>query len=94
MGYNTPKSRSRNIIALHSRSGTAKNVAKDYSVSREILYNWKNGLLGKESRTTLLEKNDHHIADNKEVLSEIEPLQKQIHRLNLGNYVLEATEKM
>jgi len=36
------------VIALCTRSGSAKKVTKKYGVSREALYDWKNNLLGKE----------------------------------------------
>ena len=36
------------VIALCTRTGSAKGIAEEYGVTREALYNWKNDLLGKE----------------------------------------------
>ena len=55
-GFNEPRSmeyKSEAVIALCSRSGSAADVAREYGISRQSLYQWKNALLGKE---TLMEK--------------------------------------
>ena len=80
------------VIAFGSRSGSAKDVANEYGVSRAILYKWKNDLLGKEGNKTLSKKKDRPLPDDKNtLLSEIESLKKQIYRLQLEKDVLEAT---
>ena len=80
------------VIALGSRSGSAKAVAKEYGVSREMLYSWKNDLLGKEGRTIVSKKKERPLPDDKDtLLSEIESLKKQVYRLQLEKDVLEAT---
>ncbi len=47
--YITLKEQKREaVIALCTRTGRAKDIAKEYSITPEALYNWKNDLLGKE----------------------------------------------
>lgn len=87
----TKEQKMNGVIALGSRSGSAKAVAKEYGVSREMLYNWKNDLLGKEGSKILSKKKDHQLSNDKSaLLSELESLKKQIYRLQMEKDVLET----
>ena len=52
----TKEQKLNGVIALGNRSGSAKAVAKEYGVSREILYSWKNDLLGKDGGKIVTKK--------------------------------------
>lgn len=80
------------IVALCARSDRAKDVAKEYGASRQVLYKWKNDLLGKESSKILSKKKDFPLPDDREALmSELQSLKEQIYRLQLEKDVLNAT---
>jgi len=82
------------IIALCTRSGSAKDVAKEYGVSREVLYNWKNELLGKGD-FILPKQKERQLPDDREaLLAELASLKKQIHWLQLEKDILEATAEI
>lgn len=91
----TKEQKHESVIALCTRSGSAKDVAKEHGVSREVLYSWKNDLLGKGDILTLAKKNDRQLPDDKDtLLAELEFLKKQIHRLQLEKDILEATAEI
>ncbi|MHC1762602.1 MAG: hypothetical protein AB9917_24380 [Negativicutes bacterium] len=52
----TQEQKKEGVIALCTRTGSAKDVAREYGVTREAIYNWKTVLLGKEGGTTLTRK--------------------------------------
>jgi len=80
------------VIALCVRTGSAKEVAKEYSVTREALYIWKNNLLGKEDIAPMSKVEDNPLPDDKDaLLSEVETLKRQIRRLKLEKDILEGT---
>jgi len=82
-------------MALCTRSGSAKDVAREYGVSREVLYNWKNDLLGREGFRTLTKPKDRQLPDDRDALiAELESLKKQVYRLQLEKNVLEATAEI
>ena len=82
-------------IALCSRAGSAKDVAREYGVTRAALYNWKNDLLGKGESITLVRKKDKALPDDKEALSaEVESLKHQIRRLKLEKDILEGAAQI
>ena len=80
------------VIALCTRAGSAKDIAREYGVTREALYNWKNDLLGKGYSITLTTKEDKPLPHDRDaLLSEIESLKCQINRLKLEKAILEGT---
>ena len=80
------------VIALCTRPGSAKDVAGEYGVTRQALYSWKNDLLGKGDSTALVAKEDKPLSDDRDaLLSEVESLKSQIHRLKLEKAILEGT---
>jgi putative transposase len=82
------------VVALCSRAGSAKDVAKKYGVTRTALYNWKNDLLGKGNRE-LGRKKDKPLPDDKDaLLSEIESLKREIYRLKIEKAILEGTAEI
>ncbi|HBL49926.1 MAG TPA: IS3 family transposase [Firmicutes bacterium] len=83
------------VIALCTRTGNAKEIAREYGVTREALYNWKNDLLSKENSITMPEAEDKPLPDNKDaLLSEIESLKRQIKGLKLEKAILEGTAEI
>lgn len=79
------------MIALCTRTGSAKDVAGEYGVTREALYKWKNELLGKEESITLPKSEDMPLPDDRDaLLSKIESLKCQIKRLKLEKDILEG----
>jgi putative transposase len=82
------------VIALCTRTGSAKDIAKEYGVTREALYNWKNDLLGKED-SIAMPKEDAPLPDDRDILlSEIETLKRDIRRLKLEKDILEKTAEI
>ena len=91
----TQEQKKEYAIALCSRAGSAKDVAKEYGVTRAALYKWKNGLLGKGESITLARKKDKALPDDKEaLLGEIESLKHQIRRLKLEKDILEGAAQI
>ncbi|MDD2587050.1 MAG: transposase [Syntrophomonadaceae bacterium] len=83
------------VIALCTRTGNAKEIAREYGVTREALYNWKKNLLGKEDSITMPEAEDKPLPDDKDaLLSEIESLKRQIKGLKLEKAILEGTAEV
>lgn len=77
------------VIALCSRTGSANELAKAQGVTRTVLYNWKNALLGKEAPMAQKKPKDLP-KDKDQLLSEIAVLEKQVQRLRLEKDILEA----
>lgn len=79
------------VIALCSRTGSAKDIAKAHGVTREALYNWKYALLGKEIPMATSKKTPEVMPNDKDLLlSEIAVLKEQVRRLKLEKDILEA----
>lgn len=79
------------VIALCSRTGSAKDIAKAHGVTREALYNGKYALLGKETRVATVQKRPEKTPKDKDqLLSEIAVLEAQVQRLQLEKDILEA----
>lgn len=79
------------VIALCSRTGSAKDIVRAHGVTREALYNWKHALLGKETRLAKAKKKPADVPKDKDqLLSEIEVLEEQVKRLQLEKDILEA----
>lgn len=74
------------VLALCTRTTSAKDVAKKYHVTREGLYNWKNQLLG-NGDTRLMKQKISNCSE--EARDEIITLQQEVHRLKLERDVLE-----
>jgi transposase InsO family protein/transposase-like protein len=83
------------VIALCTRGGSAREIAKDIGITRAALYNWKNSLLGKGVCITMPKSEDRSLPDNKEaLLSEIDQLKRQIRRLKLEKDILEGAVEL
>jgi putative transposase len=80
------------VIALCTRTGSTKDIAKEFGVTREALYNWKNDLLQMEDCITMPREEDKPLPNDRDAfLSEIETLKSQIKRLKLEKAILEGT---
>ena len=79
------------VIALCSRTGSAKDIARAHGVTREALYTWKYALLGKENLLAKAKKKPVEVPKDKDqLLSEIAVLEAQVQRLQLEKDILEA----
>ena len=79
------------VIALCSRTGSAKDIAKAHGVTREALYNWKHALLGKETSVAKAKKKPEDLSKDKDqLLTEISVLKEHVQRLKLEKDILEA----
>jgi putative transposase len=91
----TPEQKKEVVINLCNRTGSAKDIAKEYGVTRVTLYNWKQKLLGKGEFKIMPKAEDKPVANDKEtLLSEIESLQQQIRRLKLEKDLLEKAAEI
>ncbi len=80
------------VVALCTRKSSAKEVASELGVSREVLYSWKKKLLGKEEFYTVKRKNTPPLSEEAaELLSEITELKRHVRKLNLEKDILEGT---
>jgi transposase InsO family protein/transposase-like protein len=80
------------VIAMCTRTGNAESVAKDFGVSREALYKWKNSLIGKEDPPAMPDEKIKSLKDEVEGLrAEAESLKKQVKTLKLEVDVLKGT---
>ena len=83
------------VIDLFSRSGSAREVADDYGVSRETLYKWKDSLFGKDPPVPMKRnKKDNLPDDKKALLSEIDTLRKDIKKLQMEKAILEGAAEL
>jgi len=83
------------VAALCTREGSAQEIALVHGVSRPVLYQWKNKLLGREVQAAMTDIGDEAIRKTREeLLEEVESLQKQIKRLKLERDVLEVTAEI
>jgi len=83
------------VIALCTREGSAREIAKDFGITRVALYNWKDSLLGKGARITMPRSEDRSPPDDKDVLlSEIDRLKRQIRKLKLEKDILEGAVEL
>ena len=89
------KQKSRAVIDLCSREGSAAAVAEEVGVSRPSLYAWKNELLGKEMPPVMDPKGSHPPAEDRDELQrEVESLRKSIHRLQLEHDILKKANEL
>jgi transposase-like protein len=90
------------VLDLCSRDGSAREVAEKYGVSRNALYQWKCGLLGKEYSVSKPKRPRLGPGDETATLlarveslkEQVETLEKQIYRLGLERDVLEVTAEV
>ncbi|NLM51839.1 MAG: transposase [Firmicutes bacterium] len=61
----TPKQKKEAVLELCTRTGTAKDIAKKYGITRVTLYNWKNNLLPGGADKTVASKNDKLLPNDK-----------------------------
>jgi len=74
----TKEQKQESVIALCARSGSAKDVAREYGVTREVLYNWKNDLLGREGNKILPKQKERLLSDDRDtLLAELESLKNR-----------------
>ena len=74
------------VLALCTRTTSAKDVAKEYNVTREGLYNWKKQLLGSGDAYQMKQR----ISNNSDKsCDDVITLQQEVHRLKLERDVLE-----
>ncbi|MFW5556327.1 MAG: IS3 family transposase [Roseburia inulinivorans] len=97
----TREQKEQAIIALCSRTKTAKEVAAEYGVTRENLYNWKRALLGggdtPRMKSSVSEKMQTHtelLAENAELIKERDKLLQEVHRLQLEKDILEKAAEI
>lgn len=91
----TQEQKKEAVIALCTRTGSAKDVAKKYGITRETLYNWKNDLIPGGEDVTVANKMDKPLPDDRDaLLSEIETLKLEIKRLKLERDILEGTAEI
>ena len=83
------------VIDLYARTGSAREVADDYGVSRETLYKWKDSLFGKELPVPMRRnKKDNLPDDKKALLSEIDSLKKDVKKLQMEKAILEGAAEI
>jgi transposase InsO family protein/transposase-like protein len=91
----TQEQKKEAVIALCTRTGAANAIARDYGVTREALYNWKDALLGKGDSITMPKEKDEPLPDDRDtLLSEIETLKRQIRRLKMEKDIWEGTAEI
>ncbi len=64
----TPEQKKEAVIALCTRTSTAKNIAEKYGVTREALYNWKNDLLPGGGNVTMSSKDNKPLSEDRDAL--------------------------
>lgn len=82
------------VVELCTRQGSARAIAEKLAVSRPILYNWKNQLLGRRAPASMKhEPNASPSSDRSELEKTVEALKRDIHKLQLEHDLLKkATE--
>jgi transposase-like protein len=79
------------VIALCSRSGSAKDISKAHGATRGALYTWKPKPPGKEIPMARSKKTPEAVPnDIHQLVSEIAQLKEQVQRLRLEKHILEA----
>ncbi|ABM62072.1 IS3 family transposase [Halorhodospira halophila] len=83
------------VIELCSRQGAASEVAERVGVSRQVLYKWKDRLLGAEARPPMKPRDDTTSQSERGALEqEIETLQRRVHRLQLEHDLLTKANEL
>lgn len=101
----TQEQKEKAVISLCSRNKTAKEIADDIGVTREVLYNWKRQLLSKGSEQSMSKKGNslNKSIENKKDISntdllnkkkslekQVKDLQQEVDRLRLEREILDV----
>lgn len=95
----TQEQKEEAVIALCSRTKSAKEVASEYGITRENLYNWKRTILGAgettQMKSSLKKENQNElIKENAELVKERDRLLQEVHRLQLEKDILEKAAEI
>ena len=83
------------VEALCKRECSAREVADAHEVSRPVLYQWKNALLGKEAVSVMTDAENGATQKTKEeLLDELASLKKEIKQLKLERDVLRVAAEI
>jgi len=105
----TREQKEQAVISLCSRNKSAREVANEIGVSREVLYNWKRQLLN-EGREQTMKKKDKVsntsansksecqitdlVAEKERLTKKVDELQKEVYRLQLERDILEKAAEI
>jgi len=64
----TQEQKKEAVIALCTRIGNVKDITKEFGVTREAIYNWKNDLLRKDDSITMPKAEDNQLHADRETL--------------------------
>ncbi len=106
--YLSQSQKEQAVIDLCSRQKSAKEVAKDYGVTRDTLYYWKNRLLPKEKAQVMEKKQapsqqsceelEAQVVELRDEVAQLtqqaEELKRQVHRLDLEKAILETAAEV
>ncbi len=83
------------VEALCTRECSAREVADAHEVSRPVLYQWKNALLGKEAGAVMTDAENGATQKTKEeLLDELASLKKEIKQLKLERDVMRVAAEI
>lgn len=88
--------RQQAVIALNTRTSSAKEVAGAVSVARETLYNWHHQLLGHAPLKRMTKKRDEAPLDQQReaLLKELANLEVRVRRLRMEHDILEKASEL
>ena len=89
----TREQRNEAVIALCVRTGSVDDIAKEYGVSRQALYQWKHELFGEEDHMRMATDKDLP-AERDALLSELERMKRELRRMKLEVAVLKGTAEL
>ncbi|MCE1543065.1 IS3 family transposase [Enterobacter hormaechei] len=83
------------VRELCTRSESAREVAQKVGVSREVLYKWKNELIGDEAYRSMRKNKDPSFQEERDtLLDEVARLQQQIRRQQMELDILKKAEEL
>ncbi|MGA0583940.1 MAG: IS3 family transposase, partial [Castellaniella sp.] len=84
------------VVALNTRSGSAKDVADTVGVTRETLYSWHHQLLGYAPLKPMPKKTDTAALEQQraDLLRELSDLEARVRKLRLEHDVLEKASEL
>jgi transposase InsO family protein/transposase-like protein len=83
------------VIALCTRQGAARAIARGLGVSRETLYNWKDQLLGREAPASMKRQSKPPVDPGKaQVEQQLEALKGELRRLQLEHDLLKKANEI
>lgn len=84
------------VIALKTRAGAAREVARKVGVSRQTLYNWHSRLLGEETSTDMSNKNTNPASDRQRdtLYAELADLEQRVQKLRLEHDILTKASEL